>query len=73
MKTVKYTPLLGAAVAGIALGLLLGRASLVALLPWTIVLLCPLMMLLLMRRMGHDDASGDRRNQADHHTRPPST
>jgi hypothetical protein len=33
MKTVKYTPLLGAAVAGIVLGLLLGRASLVALLP----------------------------------------
>jgi Protein of unknown function (DUF2933) len=70
MKTVQYASLLVAVAAGIVLGLLLGRASLVALLPWAIVLLCPLMMLLMMRGMGHDGASRDRRDQADHHTPP---
>jgi hypothetical protein len=72
MKTMKYTPLLVAVAAGIVLGLLLGRASLVALLPWAIVLLCPLMMLLMMRRMGHGGADDDRRDQAERHTRLPS-
>jgi hypothetical protein len=67
MKTVKYASLLVAVAAGIVLGLLLGPASLVAVLPWAIVLLCPLMMLLMMR---HDSASRDRRDQADHHTPP---
>ena len=56
--------------AGITLGLLLSRASLVALLPWAIVLLCPLMMLFMMRGMGHDDADHDRHDQADHHSPP---
>jgi hypothetical protein len=62
MKTVKYTPLLVAVAAGIALGLLGARASLVALLPWAIVVLCPVMMLVTMRGMGHDGASRDRRD-----------
>ena len=70
MKTVQHASLLVAVAAGIVLGLLLGRASLVALLPWAIVLLCPLMMLLMMRGMGQDGASRDRRDQADHHTPP---
>jgi len=48
------------------------RASLVALLPWAIVVLCPVTMLLMMRGMGHDGASRDRRDQADHDTRPPA-
>jgi hypothetical protein len=73
MKTMKHTPLLIAVAAGIMLGLLLSRASLVALLPWALVLLCPLMMLLMMRGMGHGGADDDRRDQAEHHTRPPST
>ena len=72
MKTVKYTPLLVAVAAGITLGLLVARASLVALLPWAIVVLCPVMMLVMMRGMGHDGASRDRRDQADHDTRPPA-
>src|SRR5215213_8975021 len=70
MKTMKYTPLLMAVAAGIMLGLLVARASLVALLPWAIVVLCPVMMLLMMRGMGHDGASRDRRDQADHDTHP---
>jgi hypothetical protein len=35
--------------------------------------LTALMMLLMMRGMGHDGASGDRKDQADHHTQPPGT
>ena len=73
MKTMKYTPLLMAVAAGIMLGLLVARASLVALLPWAIVVLCPVMMLLMMRGMGHDGASRDRRDQADHDTPPTGT
>jgi Protein of unknown function (DUF2933) len=73
MKTVKYTPLLVAVAAGIMVGLLVARVSLVALLPWAIVVLCPVMMLLMMRGMGHDGASRDRRDQADHDTHLPST
>ena len=73
MKTVKYTPLLVAVTAGITLGLLVGRASLAALLPWAIVLLCPVMMLLMMRGMGHHDSSRDRSDHADHDAPPPST
>jgi hypothetical protein len=72
MKTMKYTPLLMAVAAGIMLGLLVARASLVALLPWAIVVLCPVMMLLMMRGMGHDGASRDRRDQADYDTRSPA-
>jgi 4-amino-4-deoxy-L-arabinose transferase-like glycosyltransferase len=56
MKAMKHTPPLIAVAAGIMLGLLPSRASLVALLPWAIVLLCPLMMLFMMRGMGHDGA-----------------
>jgi hypothetical protein len=62
MKTMKHTPLLIAVAAGIVLGLLLSGASLVALLPWALVLLCPLMMLLMMRGMGHGGADDDRRD-----------
>jgi hypothetical protein len=70
MKNIKHTPLLIAVAAGIVLGLLVGRASLVALLPWAIVLLCPVMMLLMMRGMGHNGPSRDRRDQADHEIPP---
>ena len=73
MKTVKYTPLLVAVAAGIMVGLLVARVSLVALLPWAIVVLCPVMMLLMMRGMGHNGSSRDRSDHADHHTPPPST
>jgi hypothetical protein len=70
MKNMKHTPLLIAVAAGIVLGLLVGRASLVALLPWAIVLLCPVMMLLMMRGMGHNGPGRDRRDQADHEIPP---
>ena len=65
MKTMKHTPLLIAVAAGILLGLLLSRASLVALLPWAIVVLCPVMMLLMMRGMGHNGSGHDRHDEAD--------
>jgi hypothetical protein len=71
MKTMKHTPLLIAVAAGIMLGLLLSRASLVTLLPWALVLLCPLMMLLMMRGMGHDGSGHDRHDEADQS--PPPT
>jgi hypothetical protein len=58
MRVMKHTPLYVGIAAGIVIGLLLARASLVALLPWAIILLCPLMMMLMMRGSHHG---------ADHH------
>jgi fatty acid desaturase len=71
MKTMRQTPLLVGVAAGIVVGLLLSGASLAALVPWAIILLCPVMMLLMMRGMGHD-AGHDRRDQQAEHPAPPS-
>ena len=51
MKSSKQTPLYVGLAAGIVIGLLFAGSSLGALLPWAIVLLCPVMMLLMMRGM----------------------
>lgn len=60
MKSWKHTPLYVGLAAGLVIGLLFAGGSLGALLPWAIVLLCPVMMLLMMRGMGHHGA-GQRR------------
>jgi hypothetical protein len=51
MKSLKHTPLYVGLPAGIVIGLLFASSSLGALLPWAIVLLCPVMMLLMMLGM----------------------
>jgi DUF2933 family protein len=54
------------------IGRLLARAWLVALLAWAIRLLCPLVMLLMMRGSHHGPGRDHRDHQADHST-PPTT
>jgi uncharacterized membrane protein YfcA len=72
MKSMKHTPLFVGIAAGIVIGLLLAGASLSALLPWAIILLCPLMMLVMMRGMGHDSAGHDHRDQQAGDPVPPT-
>ena len=73
MKSLKHTPLYAGLAAGIVFGLLVaGGGSLGAPLSWAIVLLCPVMMLLMMRGMGHGGARQDERDQQGEHARPPA-
>ena len=54
--------LLAIGVLGISVG------SLTALVPYALVLLCPLMMFFMMRGMGHDhDAANSHRHDPSHH------
>ena len=72
MKTMRHTPLLVGVAAGIVIGLLVSGASLAALVPWLIILLCPVMMLFMMRGMGHDGGGHDRRDQQAERSVSPS-
>jgi hypothetical protein len=71
MKSLKHTPLYVGLAAGIVTELLVAGSSLGALLPWAIVLLCPVMMLLMMRGTGHGGARQDERDQQGEHARRP--
>ncbi len=58
MNTKRTTRLFVAVIAGVMVGLLLAGGSLATLLPLAIVVVCPLMMLLMMRAMDHDGDDG---------------
>jgi peptidoglycan/LPS O-acetylase OafA/YrhL len=62
MRSLKHTPLYVGLAVGIVIGLLFAGSSLGAPLPWAIVLLCPVMMLLMMRGMGHHGAGQEGRD-----------
>jgi hypothetical protein len=72
MKSLKHTPLYVGLAAGIVIGLLFAGSSLGALPPWAIVLLCPVMMLLMMRGMGHHGVGQEERDQQGEHFPPPA-
>ena len=72
MKSSKQTPLYVGLAAGIVIGLLFAGSSLGALLPWAIVLLCPVMMLLMMRGMGPHGAGQEKTDQQGEHSLPPA-
>jgi uncharacterized membrane protein YfcA len=59
--------------AGVMVGLLLAGGSLATLLPSAILVICPLMMLLMMRRMDHDgdDGAGHDHREPPAHTPQP--
>jgi Protein of unknown function (DUF2933) len=65
----KHTPLYAGLAAGIVFGLLVaGGGSLGAPLSWAIVLLCPVMMLLMMRGMGHHGSGQEERDHEGEHS-----
>ena len=68
MRSLKHTPLYVGLAAGIVIGLLFAGGSLGALLPWAIVLLCPVMMLLMMRGMGHHGSGQEERDHEGEHS-----
>jgi len=70
MKAIKHTRLYVGIAAGIVIGLLLARASLISLLPWAFILLCPLMMMLMMRGSHHGADHYRTDEQSDRPTRP---